>query len=326
MDNGDCASGSGSGWSIITSSAANSQLAGVLAAVIFSGIVILFARRSARSSQALGLFSVTFVVLAFDSYLFGTITGLTAERFCVRAWSEGMTAAGMLGAGGFALVTGISWLMADHADVFHGDTTALQDHRTLGALSRYMILGIATVVSMLLTMTSLDYLDVVYESDPPARLVAASWAAPLAVLLLTGVLTAGRGLLRRLTSATRPAPIWPFRLAAFALLTYGIAGTLAAGWMMARSNSAWESPDQTSVVAVSMAVGLVIPSALIVAIVIATPEIVPHREPSTGAHSQTAAASPSAHVSSTARAMVILLVLVAIRARRSRATRDARRT
>ena len=81
MDNGGCASGNGAGWSIITSSAANSQLAGVLAAVIFSGIVILFARRGPRSTQALGLFAVTFVVLAFDSYLFGTVTGLSTDEF-----------------------------------------------------------------------------------------------------------------------------------------------------------------------------------------------------------------------------------------------------
>lgn len=280
MDNGGCASGNGTGWSIITSSAANSQLAGVLAAVIFSGIVILFARRGSRSSQALGLFAATFVVLAFDSYLFGTVTGLTTDRFCERVWSEGMAAAGMLGVGGFALMAGISWLMADHADGTGDEPTASHDRRVLAALSRYMVLGVAAAVSLLLTMTSLDYLSIMYGGDRPRNLTIVAWTAPALVVLLTVSLTAGRRKLRKWWPDASAAPIvsWPFTLAASALLTYGIVGPVAAGWMMARPDSAWESAEQTTLVAVSLAVGLVLPGLLIVAVVLATPEIVPAAE------------------------------------------------
>lgn len=277
MDNGGCASGNGTGWSIITSSAANSQLAGVLAAVIFSGIVIIFARRGPRTTQALGLFAATFVVLAFDSYLFGTVTGLSTDRFCGRVWSEGMTAAGMLGVGGFALMTGISWLMADHADSASDIPTTIRDHKALSALSRYMILGVAAAVSLLLTMTSLDYLSVMYGNQVPMTLSAATWTVPVLVLLLAILLTAGRRYLRKWWRDTSAAPVatWPYNLATFALLTFGIVGPVAAGWIMARPNSAWEGPDQSTVIVVSLAVGLVLPGLLIVAIVLATPEIVP---------------------------------------------------
>lgn len=276
MDNEGCASGDGTGWSIITSSAANSQLAGVLAAVIFSAIVILFARRGTRSTQALGLFAATFVVLAFDSYLFGTVTGLSTDRFCERVWSEGMIAAGMLGVGGFSLITGISWLMAQHADSTSDGTVGDRDHEALAKLSAYMVVGVATGVSLLLAMTSLDYLSVMYSGDAPEELEYATWAVPLIVLLATGLLTLGRRYVSKSRRAPTGAPTaaWPFHLATFGLLTYGIAGPVTAGWMMARSDSFWEAPDHSTVIAVSLAVGLAVPALLIVAVVLATPDIV----------------------------------------------------
>lgn len=192
MHNDSCASGNGTGWSIITSSAANSQLAGVLAAVIFSGIVILFARRGPRSTQAPGLFASTFVVLGFDRYLFGTVTGLTTGEFCALAWSEGMIAAGMLGVGGFALITGISWPMADHTDGSSESPVARRDQEDLAALSRCMVLGVAAGVSLLITMTGLDYLNIMYSGEVSDNLSNATWAVPVSIVLLATLLTVGR--------------------------------------------------------------------------------------------------------------------------------------
>ncbi|TDW18941.1 hypothetical protein [Kribbella kalugense] len=234
MNNSGCASGNGTGWSIITSAAANSQLAGVLAAVIFSGIVILFARRGLRSSQALGLFAATFVVLGFDSYLFGTVTGLTTDRFCARVWSEGMTAAGMLGAGGFAVMTGISWLMAEHVDSTADSSLANRDHKALALLSRFMILGVAAGVMLLLLMTSRDYLDVMYDGRAPSGLLRVTSASALVVPPVAILLTAGRRYLRRVGPDGSASTIaWPFIVATFGLLSYGITGPVAAAWMMA---------------------------------------------------------------------------------------------
>ncbi|TQJ19730.1 hypothetical protein [Kribbella jejuensis] len=181
-------------------------------------------------------------------------------------------------------MTGISWLMADHAESATESPIAIRDHKVLASLSRYMILGVAAAVSLLLTMTSLDYLSIMYGSKVPKTLSVATWAVPVLVLLLATMLTAGRRFLRKWWRdiSSTPAATGPFTFATFALLTYGIAGPVAAGWMMARSGSAWEGPDQSTAIAVSLAVGLMLPGLLIVSVVIATPEIVPPLEQQPG--------------------------------------------
>src|SRR5262245_6476686 len=87
------------GWSVIASASMDSQLAGVLAGFVFTGIVLLFGRHGPKNIQALGLFCAAFVALGFDSYLFGELSGGISDPFCVRIWTEEMTAAGMLAVG-----------------------------------------------------------------------------------------------------------------------------------------------------------------------------------------------------------------------------------
>ncbi|MGY2063129.1 hypothetical protein ACW9HQ_50265, partial [Nocardia gipuzkoensis] len=65
-------------WSIVSNSSSNSQLAGVLASVLFTGMVLILGRKSAASTyqQTIVLFSVSFVSLALDSYLFSLTSGI----------------------------------------------------------------------------------------------------------------------------------------------------------------------------------------------------------------------------------------------------------
>ena len=156
MVNGGCP---GNGWSIISSAATNSQLAGVLAGFVFSAIVILFVRPGAKSTQALGLFAAAFIVLGFDSYLFSLVAGGSTDRYCLRVWSEGMAASGLLGVGGVVVVSGICWLLSTHLDSATGGkvTPADRIHMIkLDRLSRVMVHGVILGVALLLTSTTLD--------------------------------------------------------------------------------------------------------------------------------------------------------------------------
>lgn len=64
------------GWDVIASSSLDSQLAGVLAGFIFTGIILLLGLGGAKKNvQALGIFCPSFIVLAFDSHLWGVING-----------------------------------------------------------------------------------------------------------------------------------------------------------------------------------------------------------------------------------------------------------
>src|SRR2546430_17357926 len=118
MGNDGCPS---HGWSIITSASTNSQLAGLLAGFVFSGIVILFALKGPKHTKALGLFCATFTVLGFDSYIFNLVSGDTSDPYCTRVWSEGMAASGLLGGGAGGPFSGTCWLLS-----VHGDSAATQ--------------------------------------------------------------------------------------------------------------------------------------------------------------------------------------------------------
>jgi hypothetical protein len=109
MVSGVCLS---NGWSVVTSAPSNSQLAGVLAGFVFTGVIILYASPGPRAARTIALLCAAFVVLGFDSYLFSSISGNDADPLCGRVWSEAMAASGMLAVGGVALVGAIGWLLA----------------------------------------------------------------------------------------------------------------------------------------------------------------------------------------------------------------------
>ncbi|MCO8276157.1 hypothetical protein M1L60_36830 [Actinoplanes sp. TRM 88003] len=98
-------------WSPIGSAASHSQLAGVVAGLVFAGIVVILERQAPaqrRPAEALTLFVAGFFTFALDAFFFGVVAG---ERTCDRAWTETMVAAGLLGFGALSLFVGLSWLL-----------------------------------------------------------------------------------------------------------------------------------------------------------------------------------------------------------------------
>ena len=139
-------------WSPIKSAPAHSTLAGVLAGLVFAGIIVLLTDRrkdhakAEERTRAMTLLLAAFVVMAFDSFLFGAVSG---EQVCLRGWTRTMLSAGLLGLGTVGIFTGISW-------AFHAYDDASGIATRLSVVNAYVV---AFVTSYHLYVTASGYLN-----------------------------------------------------------------------------------------------------------------------------------------------------------------------
>ncbi|MEV6242655.1 hypothetical protein [Lentzea sp. NPDC051838] len=265
VDNGGCP---GNGWSVITSAPTNSQLAGVLAGFVFTGIIILFGRPGAKNTQTLGLFAATFVVLGLDSYLFSLVSGGNTDPMCARVWSEAMAASGMLAAGAMALIGGIRWLLSHHLDDDAVELASDSKIVDLDRLSRFMLYGVATTVMLLLARTALDYFEVVFGNHGPGWLRWLVSLSPVAVGVVAAWLGWKRA--RREADGSIETAKRSSSATALGLLIYAVIGTVFAGTLTSLPTT-WWSPTPMFFVLLTMVVGLVVPAVLVVALVLSAP-------------------------------------------------------
>lgn len=267
------------GWSIISSASANSALAAVLAGFVFSGITILFGRTGARSTNAWALFISAFVVLAFDSYMFAMVSGSDRSDLCVRVWSEGMTASGMLAVGGAAVMTGIGWLVHNHADSTQtpsAEPPADGNGFDVDRLARVMAQGVVIAVALLLSRATRDYYNIAIP-DVPAWVEWMTLAVPLIIgglivwLAVWPRVQPGRsGSTANATSAPPHASnAASFRYACYAVLAYGLMAPIFAGTLSYLPPLMMTPGHSTAVVVGTTAFGLVFPGALLVLLVLA---------------------------------------------------------
>jgi hypothetical protein len=109
------------GWSIIASAQANSNLAGILAGFLFFGLIYLLGRDEKRG-EIVSLFTASFIILAFASYLFSRVSGFSAPSdpdpatasSCKGAWMAGMIAMAMLVVGAAAMTVGLGYLLVSY--------------------------------------------------------------------------------------------------------------------------------------------------------------------------------------------------------------------
>ncbi|MEE6306217.1 hypothetical protein V1634_05150 [Plantactinospora veratri] len=161
-------------WNPLGSAGAHSQLAGVVAGLVFAGIVMLIDRATSRgsSAKALTMFIAGLVTFALDSFFFGVIAG---EQTCSRAWTQTTVAAGMLGVGSLTLFTGLAWLIAGR-DEFESPLR----------LIRVTAYGLSLVIVGQLAVTARDYLrDVRPEGMYPwLDWLVRAWSALVAVVVV----------------------------------------------------------------------------------------------------------------------------------------------
>ncbi|MER7894303.1 hypothetical protein ABTX15_31300 [Micromonospora sp. NPDC094482] len=294
------------GWSIITSASTNSQFAGVLAGFVFTGIVMLFAMRGGRYTQALAVLSPTFIVLGFDSYLFSHVTGSGNDGECARVWTDGMFASGMLGVGAAGVVSSICWLLAAHLDAHaeqlppknaSTDETTQQSHKdaqaqtatdqrtqaaqrdpaivNLPRIAAGMVYGVTVGISLLLAMTADRYLRLVLADAPSTVWIWAVWAVPVAVLVRIAVLVFARWRRRKshphaVESKTRNSRVRSLTFVVYGMLTYGLLTPVLAGVIASVSDHWWREPAPLIIVA-AVFVELVLATLLLVALVLAAP-------------------------------------------------------
>jgi len=266
------------GWNVVAAAAANSQFAGVLAGFVFTGIVFLFGRSGLRNVQAITLLLSAFVVLAFDSYLYGVVVGGVDDPVCVRVWSESMPAGGMLGVGGAAVVTGLCRLAATYVDQEVDESTDFFERAAihLHRLSRLLVYGVTITVSLLLVSATGQYLAVSFSNRPPLWLNVSIFAIPAAVGTAVAALEAYRKHRRR--SQAAPAFSMSLSIASFAMVLYAILGSTFAGILTVLSNAQWSLPLKPVLLVMGLLFGLILPGALLVMLTLATPPIAGHEK------------------------------------------------
>ena len=201
------------GWSIVSSASSHAALAAVLAGFGFTAAVIYMGRageiadetqqdgitesdtagKSLRDVQTIALFTASFIILALDSFLFSLVAGSRSVtegdvappyEMCGRVWNQALIALGMLALGAAAMVCNIT-------SMFLSEQLRIRNENSRQYLRSFLlILTAAGMVAIILlhTATSLDYLDVVYDTHIPiwfavATLLAGSAAIGLALYL-----------------------------------------------------------------------------------------------------------------------------------------------
>lgn len=225
-------------------------------------------RRAGRQSPVLG----------FDSYLFSLISGGNTDPICLRVWSQGEAASGMLGVGGLAVVTGISWLLAGHLnDEEHHRAKGPENEEraeivtNLDHLSRFAVHGVMVAIALLLTATALDYLRLTALRHMSAWTEWFSAASPLIIASAALAAVRRRSSFGRSVSSTRYLDSAP-KYASFGVLSYAIVGPIFAGIVTHLPDSWWHSL-QGAIVSLALLIGLVIPIALLVLLIQAVPPL-----------------------------------------------------
>ncbi|MGR6318919.1 hypothetical protein Q2K19_31395 [Micromonospora soli] len=249
-------------WNPLSSASPHSQLAGVLAGLVFAGIVVLLSDRnpSRQKTRALVLFTGALLALALDSFIFGVIAG---EQVCAKAWSETMPAAGLLGLGAVGIFGGISWLFNAHDD----------QNAHVTRLANFITYVVALVVAYHLQVTAGSYLVDMRAfglNSPPSWLVRVvdlyAWLIVLIILLfpLFRRLTEKASLRRTPGDTTKEADdrrldSWAIR-AAYLSVGWVIIVAAMSGILLSRTIDGWEPTTPTTIVASSTLASLTIPT------------------------------------------------------------------
>lgn len=260
------------GWNAIASSSMDSQIAGVLAGFIFTGILLLLGQGGLKNRQTLGLFCPAFIALAFDSHMFSVVSGKTSDPYCVRVWSGEMGAAGMLAVGAMAIVTGLSWLLASHFETAT-EPGAQKSHTlpkgiNLDRLVTLMAYGVGVTVTLFLASTTYDYVAISFPQKQPRTLTWMVLLSPVFVFAACGGIAKISTWRARRKDAPRAMSTKSLTVAAYGLGAYAVASPVFNG-IIGELGTGWWKPTSSLVVYSSIGMGLFAPALLLIALVLA---------------------------------------------------------
>lgn len=241
-------------WSPIGSAASHSQLAGVIAGLVFAAIIVIVERQgpAGRHTEALTMFLAGFFTFALDSFLFAVVAG---ERTCVRAWTETMIGAGLLGYGAVSLFVGIAWLLHERG---LGGTVPFR-------VTRVIVYALVFIEVAQLNATVRDYLR---DIRPPGH---TGWLdALLTVGLVVGIaVIAAHALLAvRLRRWTRRSA----GVSAYVAIGYALACALAFGLLTVAGPGLWSAPAAPSVYVTVTLGSVVLPTLVVIIQLLALPD------------------------------------------------------
>jgi hypothetical protein len=269
-------------WNMTDVAPAYSQLAGVLAGFVFTGIILLLTQKSLSvlRVRTLVLFVAAFFVLALNSYQWGLMAGDSiAVEACNRMWTEGQIASGLLGLGAMAIISGINWLLAAHLEM---DQEAAGDDAEvdlrgravaqLELLCRLALYSMATIVALLLAVTSHDYLKIVLIGRGMEWLQWTVLGYPLLILTVILGLQAWR---RRSADgdeqdAGAHGVALAIKLGALGAVIYTAVSTVLFGSIIGITGTFWENIPYWMVLT-TLAVTLLAPAPSLVALVYGVP-------------------------------------------------------
>ena len=223
------------GWSIVASAQASSNLAGILAGFLFFGLIYLLGRDEKRG-EIVSLFTASFIILAFASYLFSRISGFAAPSdpgpatasACKGAWMAGMIAMAMLDVGAATMTVGLGYLLVSYDP--KSNRTHLQRLASVSA-------GGVLVGAIFLLFTSLNFYDELL--DRPNHhltwtLIILAAALVLACSCVTYTSSRGPGGRRQIRDKY-------IEWAVYVIGGFGIAGTVLTGIAARIEPSHWVS-------------------------------------------------------------------------------------
>ena len=213
-------------WKSSSAAPTYSQLAGVLAAFVFAGLIFVIEsrRRSAGGARSLSLLIPSFIVLALCSFCYSLVSGDQLDESCVRREVVATVAAQLLALGAACIGYCILYLVVDYVE--DGDGSELGPFgEAAHSLSRTAATGTALVVTFLLAATTGGTAQLVVRGDGSVKvwMIALSVAAVVCAIL-------GRAVASR---PSREAPSSMYfcclRMASTGAVIYAIAATAFVG-------------------------------------------------------------------------------------------------
>ncbi|MGN9909895.1 hypothetical protein ACTMTJ_20315 [Phytohabitans sp. LJ34] len=240
-------------WNPIGSAGLHSQLTGVVASLVFAGIVVILERRSPtrRSLEALALFVVGFFTFALDSFFFAVVAG---ERTCARAWTETMIAAGLLGFGALGLFAGVAWLLRAHGE---SDSMPFR-------ITRVVAYALAVIVVGQLTVTARDYLRDVTGDSYPGWI---GWLLNSCLALSVVAVAAHAAFNRRIRHLAHRA----VELAAYVSIAYIVICAAVFGVLTGLDKSYWEGGTRPTMYVPVTLISIIVPTLVVMIQLMALP-------------------------------------------------------
>jgi hypothetical protein len=137
-----------------------------------------------------------------------------------------------------------------------------------------MAYGVAVTVTLLLGVTTYDYLVVAFPRHTPAVLGWSALATPILVGAASGVFAKWRASRTRTKEGVTEVAMstTAVRSAAYGILVYAVLGPFFAG-VISDSETSWWLPPSLAVVSPAIGIGLVFPAALMIALIQAVPPL-----------------------------------------------------